>query len=83
MNEFFWGWGGGMGELGPNLGFLPFFQVASLVFLDIPQDCSLGQCLTSSRADPPPPKKKKIIIIMTQIGAGNNGKKNFWKRLFI
>ena len=35
-----------------------FLKVASLVFLDIAQDCSLGQCLTSSRAEPPPQKKK-------------------------
>ena len=34
-----------------TLGFLPFSQVLSLVFLDIAQDCSLGQCLTSSRAE--------------------------------
>ena len=26
-------------------------MVASLVFFDIAQDCSLGQCLTSSRAE--------------------------------
>ena len=38
-------------KLGPNLGFWPFFQFASSVFLDIAQDCSLGQCLTSSRAE--------------------------------
>ena len=31
----------------PKLGFLRFFKFASLVFLDIAQDCSLGQCLTS------------------------------------
>ena len=32
-------------------GFCHFLKVASLVFLDIAQDCSLGQCLTSSRAE--------------------------------
>ena len=41
MNKFFFGGGGG-GKLGPNLGFFSFSQ-----------DCSLGQCLTSSRAEPP------------------------------
>ena len=35
-------------KLGPKLG---FSQVSSLVFLDIAQDCSLGQFLTSSRAE--------------------------------
>ena len=38
-------------KLGPKLGFWPFFKFVSLVFLDIEQDCSLGQCLTSSRAE--------------------------------
>ena len=37
-------------KLGPKL-FLPFSQVASLYFLDIAQDCSLGQRLASSRAE--------------------------------
>ena len=31
--------------------FCHFLKFASLVFLDIAQDCSLGQCLTSSRAE--------------------------------
>ena len=40
--------------LGPQIafeirGYCYFFKVASLVFLDIAQDCSLGQCLTSIR----------------------------------
>ena len=33
-----------------NYGFCHFLEVASLVSLDIAQDCSLGQCLTSIRA---------------------------------
>ena len=37
-------------KLGPKL-FLPFSQVASLYFLDIAQDRSLGQRLASSRAE--------------------------------
>ena len=32
-----------------NQGFGHFFKVGLLVFLDIAQDCSLEQCLTSSR----------------------------------
>ena len=44
----------------PNLGlmgqnwtqnFCYFLKVASLVFLDIARDCSLEQCVTSSRAE--------------------------------
>ena len=34
-----------------NQGFCHFFKFASLVFLDIAQDCSFGACLTSSRAE--------------------------------
>ena len=34
-----------------NQGFCYFLKVASLVFLDIAQNCILGQCLTSSRAE--------------------------------
>ena len=30
---------------------LPFTQGGIISFLDIAQDCSLGQCLTSSRAE--------------------------------
>ena len=42
-------WGG---KLGSKLFFLGhFLKVASLVFLDIAQDCSLGQCLTYNRAE--------------------------------
>ena len=33
------------------MGFWHFLKVASLVFLDIAEDCSLGQCLTFSRAE--------------------------------
>ena len=43
--------GFGGAKLGPKLGFLHFLKVASLVFLDITQDCYLGQCLTSSRGE--------------------------------
>ena len=34
-----------------NEGFCHFLKCASLVCLDIAQDCSLLQCLTSSRAE--------------------------------
>ena len=38
--------------MGSKLGFFCYFlKFASLVFLDIAQDCSLGQYLTSSRAE--------------------------------
>ena len=45
--------------LGPQAGseirvFAIFLKVASLVFLDIAQDCSLTQCLTSGRAESSP-----------------------------
>ena len=43
--------GGGDAKLGQKFGFLHFLKVASLVFLDIAQDCCLGQCLISSRAE--------------------------------
>ena len=36
-------------KCGPKLGFWAFFKFASLVFLDIAHDCSLGQCLTYGR----------------------------------
>ena len=38
-------------KFGPKFGFWNFLKVALLVFLDIAQDCSLRQCLTSSRAE--------------------------------
>ena len=38
-------------KLGLKLGFLPISQCPPLVFLDIAQDCSLGQYLTLSRAE--------------------------------
>ena len=41
-----------------------FFIFSSLVFLDVGEDCCLGQCLTSSTVEPKPPK-----AIMAQIGA--------------
>ena len=48
---------------------LPFsFKTVSLVFLDIAQDCSLGQCLRSSRAETSKKKKKKKKIV-ARIGA--------------
>ena len=34
-----------------NWGFCHYIKVAPLVFVNIAQDCSLGQCLTSSRAE--------------------------------
>ena len=37
-----------------NQGFYHFLNVASIVFLNIAQDCSVGQCLTSSRAETSP-----------------------------
>ena len=50
----FFFWGGGRGVMGAKLvsklGFSHFLKVASLVFLDNLQDCSLGQYLTFSRA---------------------------------
>ena len=39
-----------------NLGFCHFLKVASLVFLDIAQDCNLGQCL--KHLVMPKPEKK-------------------------
>ena len=49
-------------KLGPKFGFLPFSQscIIRLVFLDIAQDCSLGQCLSSSKAEISKKKKKKL-----------------------
>ena len=35
----------------PKLGFSPLLKFASLLFLDITQDCSLEQSLTSNRAE--------------------------------
>ena len=48
---FFGGWGGGGAKLGLKLGFLAFFKFGSLIFLDIVQYYSLGQCLTSRGAE--------------------------------
>ena len=42
-----------------NQGFCHFLKVTLLVFLDIAQDCSLGQCVTSIRAKPLKKKKKE------------------------
>ena len=49
-------------KLGPKFGFLPFSQscIIRLVFLDIAQDCSLGQCLSSSKAEITKKKKKNL-----------------------
>ena len=49
-------------NLGTQIGsetrvFCHFLKVASLVFLDIVQDCNLGQCLTYSRGET---SKKKL-----------------------
>ena len=38
-------------NLDPKLGFSPLLKFASLLFLDITQDCSLEQSLTSNRAE--------------------------------
>ena len=38
--------------------FFHFLKFASLVFVNIAQDCSLGQCLTSSKAETSKKKKK-------------------------
>ena len=43
----FWG----VQNCAQSQGFHHFLKFASLVFLDIAQDCSLGQCLKSSRAE--------------------------------
>ena len=43
-------------------------KIASLVFLDIAQDCSSEQCLTSSKAGKKEKKKKKkkaLILFLT------------------
>ena len=39
-------------------------KIASLVFLDIAQDCSSEQCLTSSKAGKKEKKKKKKALIL-------------------
>ena len=44
--------------VGPKLGLCYFLMVASLYFLDIAQDCSLGQYLISSRAE----TSKKYLV---------------------
>ena len=44
-------------------GFCHFLEVASLYLCDIAQDCSLGQCLTSSRSE----TSKKYFV--AKIGA--------------
>ena len=41
----------GSPNLGPKLRFLPFSQGNVIIFLDFAQDCSLRQCLTSSRTE--------------------------------
>ena len=45
--------------MGEKYGFCHFPKVASLVFLEIAQDCSLGQCLISSKAGTSKKKKKQ------------------------
>ena len=45
------GGGGGGTKLGSKIGFHNFLKFALLVFLDIAQDSSLRQYLTSSRAE--------------------------------
>ena len=51
--------------------FCHFFKVASLVSLDIVQDCSLGQCRTSNLNLKKKKKKKK------KKGCGQNWGRNF------
>ena len=55
-------------RLGLKCEFLPFSQGCIIFFFffffDIGQDCSLGQCLTSSRAE-----TSKKSFFLTQIGA--------------
>ena len=48
---------GGRGQIGSAV--LPFSHCCIISFCDIAQDCSLGQCLTSSRAEIS--KEKKIM----------------------
>ena len=43
--------GGGGGEGCESYVVCDLLKFASLVFLDIGQDCSLGHCLTASRAE--------------------------------
>ena len=47
-----------------------FLKFASLVFLDIAQDCSLGQCLTSSRAET---SKKNLWPKLGKLGPNRSG----------
>ena len=49
-----------------NQDFCYFLKVASLVFLDVAQDCSYGQCLTSNRAETS--KKNIYIYIWPELG---------------
>ena len=51
-------------KFGPKFGFWNFLKVALLVFLDIAQDCSLGQCLKSSRAGT---SKKKFYFYFSVV----------------
>ena len=47
-------------KLGPKIKKLNIFlKFTLLVFLDIAQDCSLGKCLTSLRAETSKTKKQK------------------------
>ena len=51
-------------KFGPKFGFWNFLKVALLVFLDIAQDCSLGQCLKSSGAGT---SKKKFYFYFRDV----------------
>ena len=53
-------------KIEPKVVFCHFFKFGSLVFLDIGQDCSLGQRLTSNRAKTSKKKKRKKNV--AQIG---------------
>ena len=56
-----------------NQSFRHFLKFASLVFFDIAQDCRLGQCLTSSRAEtskkpiPVPSSVSSIWLVFSEI----------------
>ena len=46
-------------KLGSKLEYLPFLRGSISVFLDVAQDCRLGQCPASNRAD--------FVILLNQM----------------
>ena len=55
----------------PKLGsweFCHFLKFTSIVFLDIAQDCSLGQCITSSSTETSKKIVPQILAQQTRIG---------------